>query len=205
MPGDSIGKMFKVSVWGESHGPSMGAVIEGCPPGIELDFDGIRKELSRRKPGKNEYVSSRQEDDQFEILSGLYNGKTTGTPISIMIKNEGFKSSSYKELENTYRPGHADYTYQAKYGIRDSCGGGRSSARLTAPVVAAGSVARQILKGESGVEIVAYVKKIGNIESRLNDPVQLSSSKINFPDTSREADALALLKELKENRITFTQ
>ena len=198
MPGDSIGKMFKISVWGESHGLSIGVVIEGCPPGIDLDLDGITKEMNRRKPGRSsDFVSTRLESDQFEILSGLYKGKTTGTPISILIPNKGFNKNSYAELENTYRPGHADYTYQAKYGIRDFYGGGRSSARLTAPVVAAGAVARQILKRECGVEIIAYLTGIGSIESRIDGPGQSTKSIYNFADVSRETEIHALLKDLK--------
>ncbi len=197
MPGDSIGKMFKVCVWGESHGPSIGVVIEGCPPGFELDLDGIRKELNRRKPGSSAYVSSRLEQDQFKILSGLYRGETTGTPISILIPNQGFNKSSYDELENTYRPGHADYTYQAKYGIRDFYGGGRSSARLTAPVVAAGSIARQILHREYGVTILAYITQIGRIQSGIDGPGHRAQSNCNFSDESKEREILTLLEGLK--------
>lgn len=202
MPGDSIGKMFKVSVWGESHGPSIGVVVEGCPPNIELDLNKIREELSRRKPGKNKFVSTRKEEDLFEILSGLFNGKTTGTPISVVIKNKGLKKENYVELARTFRPAHADFTYHAKYGIRDYYGGGRSSARLTAPVVVAGAIARQVLGRELGIEITAYVKKIGNIESNISSArVQqsdLSESLICFPEKDREEEILELLEKLRE-------
>ncbi|MCK5130804.1 MAG: chorismate synthase [Candidatus Sabulitectum sp.] len=202
MPGDSIGKMFKISVWGESHGPSIGVVVEGCPPDIELDLNKIREELSRRKPGKNKFVSARKEEDRFEILSGLFNGKTTGTPISVVIKNEGLKKENYEELAKIFRPAHADFTYHAKYGVRDYYGGGRSSARLTAPVVAAGAIARQILSRELGIEITAYVKKIGGIESNISyDKVQqsdLSESLISFPEKDREEEILKLLEKLRE-------
>lgn len=202
MAGDSIGKMFKVTVWGESHGPSIGAVIEGCPPGLELDMKIIQEELNRRKPGKNRYVSARNEEEKFEVLSGLYKGMTTGTPISIIIKNDGFKKENYKELGEVFRPGHADFTYQAKYGIRDYCGGGRSSARLTAPIVAAGAIARQILRNELGIEILACVKQIGSIKSavKIGEVTRnsLADSLITFPDKEREVEILTLLERLKE-------
>ncbi len=202
MPGDSIGKMFKVSVWGESHGSSIGAVVEGCPPGIELDLNRIQEELNRRKPGRNKFVSARNEKDRFEILSGLFNGRTTGTPISVIIKNEGFEKENYEELGRIFRPGHADYTYHAKYGIRDYYGGGRSSARMTAPVVVAGAIAGQVLSGELGIEIQAYVKKIGNIRSNISssevEKADLYRSPVNFPDMDREKEILALLGKLEE-------
>lgn len=202
MPGDSIGKMFKVSVWGESHGSSIGAVAEGCPPGIELDLNRIQEELNRRKPGRNRFVSARNEEDRFEILSGLFKGKTTGTPISIIIKNDGFEKENYEELGRIFRPGHADYTYHAKYGIRDYYGGGRSSARMTAPVVAAGAIAGQVLCGELGIEIQAYVKKIGNIESNIHfskiEQTDLHESQINYPEMDKEKEILALLGKLEE-------
>ena len=201
MPGDSIGKMFRVTVWGESHGSSIGAVIEGCPPGIELDINEIQKQLDRRKPGGTGPVSARQEQDRFEIVSGLFEGKTTGTPISIVIENQDFVKDSYTGLSNVYRPGHADFTYQAKYGIRDCYGGGRSSARLTAPVVAAGAIAAQILAGETGFRILAYVKKIGSVSSDIAagsvEPEDVQGSSVNFPDGEKEGEVLALLEKLK--------
>lgn len=201
MPGDSIGKMFRVTVWGESHGSSIGAVVEGCPPGIELDINEIQKQLDRRKPGGTGPVSARQEQDRFEIVSGLFEGKTTGTPISIVIENQDFVKDSYTGLSDVYRPGHADFTYQAKYGIRDCYGGGRSSARLTAPVVAAGAIAAQILAGETGFRIFAYVKKIGSVSSDIAagsvEPEDVQGSSVNFPDSEKESEVLALLEKLK--------
>ncbi|MEA3265346.1 MAG: chorismate synthase [Candidatus Fermentibacteria bacterium] len=194
--------MFKVTVWGESHGPSIGAVVEGCPPGVELDMNLLQEELNRRRPGKDSFVSSRQEKDRFEVLSGLFKGKTTGTPISVIFKNDGSKKENYEELGVVFRPGHADFTYQAKYGIRDYYGGGRSSARLTAPIVFAGALASQILRNELGIEILAYVKQIGSIESAVKTGEvtlnSLADSLINFPDKEREAEILALLKGLQE-------
>lgn len=202
MPGDSIGKMFKVTVWGESHGPSIGAVVEGCPPGVELDMNLLQEELNRRRPGKDRFVSRRQEKDRFEILSGLFKGKTTGTPMSIIIKNNSFNKENYEKLGEVFRPGHADFTYQAKYGIRDHYGGGRSSARLTAPTVAAGAIARQILKKELDIEILAYVKQIGSIEAVIKTGElslrSLADSLINFPDKEREVEILALLEQLQK-------
>ena len=197
MPGDSIGKMFRVTVWGESHGPAVGAVIEGCPPGKVLNLKMIQDFLDRRKPGRNEFVTPRCEEDRFQILSGLYEGTATGTPISILIKNEGFKKENYKKLEKVFRPGHADFTYQMKYGVRDPAGGGRSSARLTAPIVAAGGVAKQILTGESGIEITAFVRKIGNIEAGKVTAADLNASIVNFPDSGKEAEVLEFLEKLQ--------
>jgi len=201
MPGDSIGKMFRVTVWGESHGSSIGTVVEGCPPGIELDMNEIQKQLDKRKPGGTGPVSTRQEQDRFEIVSGLFEGKTTGTPISIVIKNHGFTKNNYTDLSDVYRPGHADFTYQAKYGIRDCYGGGRSSARLTAPVVAAGAIAAQILAGGTGFRILAYVKKVGSVNSDIAagsvEPEDVQGSSVNFPDREKEGEVLALLKKLK--------
>jgi chorismate synthase len=202
MPGDSIGKMFRVTVWGESHGSSIGAVVEGCPPGIKLDMNKIQKQLNTRKPGGSGPVSARQEQDSFEIVSGLFEGETTGTPISIVIKNQGFVKDSYAGLSDVYRPGHADFTYQVKYGIRDFFGGGRSSARLTAAVVAAGAIAEQVLAGETGFEILAYVKKVGSIEGGIASesvkPDDVRNSSINYPDRKMEEDVLALLERLKQ-------
>lgn len=201
MSGDTIGKIFKVCVWGESHGSSIGVVVEGCPPGIQLDLGKIREELNRRKPGKSEFVSARKEEDQFEILSGMFNGRTTGTPISVLIRNDSLKKEDYEKTADLFRPGHADFTYRAKYGIRDYYGGGRSSARLTAPVVVAGAIAKQVLALEQGIEISAYIKKIGDIESNIHfseiEQSDLHESLINFPDKEKEELILKLLGKLQ--------
>jgi chorismate synthase len=194
--------MFRVIVWGESHSSSIGAVVEGCPPGIELDLNRIQKQLDKRKPGGNGLVSARQEQDRFEIVSGLFEGKTTGASISIVIKNHGFIRENYTGLNDVYRPGHADFTYQTKYGIRDFYGGGRSSARLTAAVVAAGAIAEQVLAGETGYKILAYIKKIGSVEfgsaAGTVKPEDVQGSSINVPDAKMELKVLALLGELKQ-------
>src|SRR5271167_4123820 len=143
MSGNTLGTLFCVTSFGESHGPAIGCVVDGCPPGLELQEADIQKELNRRKPGTSRFVTQRKEPDSVEILSGVFEGKTTGTPIALLIRNEDQRSKDYGNIAQTFRPGHADYSYWQKYGIRDYRGGGRSSARLTAPTVAAGAVARK--------------------------------------------------------------
>ena len=145
MSGSTLGKLFCVTVFGESHGPAIGCVVDGCPPGMALDAADIQHDLDRRKPGTSRHVTQRRESDTAEILSGLYEGRTTGTPIALLIRNEDQRSKDYGNIADTFRPGHADYTYTQKYGFRDPRGGGRSSARLTAPVVGAGAIARKWL------------------------------------------------------------
>ncbi len=169
MAGSSLGKVFVVTNFGESHGPAIGAVIDGCPPGMDLSAEDIQKELERRRPGKSRHVTQRQESDQVEILSGIYQGKTTGTPIALLIRNIDQKSKDYSDISEVFRPAHADYTYFKKYGIRDPRGGGRSSARLTAPTVAAGAVAKKWLKQNYGIEIRACLTKLGPISLEVKD------------------------------------
>lgn len=161
MPGSTIGKLFTVTNFGESHGPAIGCVIDGCPPGMALSINDIQPDLDRRKPGTSRHVTQRREDDVVEILSGVYEGKTTGTPIALLIRNEDQKSKDYGNIADAFRPGHADYTYLQKYGIRDHRGGGRSSARLTAPTVAAGAVAKKWLNEKYGVVINGYLSQLG--------------------------------------------
>jgi len=145
MSGSTLGKLFCVTVFGESHGPAIGCVVDGCPPGMALAEADIQHDLDRRKPGTSRHVTQRRESDTVEILSGLYEGKTTGTPIALLIRNEDQRSKDYGNIADTFRPGHADYTYTQKYGFRDPRGGGRSSARLTAPIVGAGAIAKKWL------------------------------------------------------------
>lgn len=164
MSGNTLGKIFTVSNFGESHGPAIGCVIDGCPAGLELSAEDIQLELDRRRPGTSRHVTQRQEPDQVEILSGVYEGKTTGTPIGLLIRNQDQRSKDYSAISDTFRPGHADVTYWKKYGIRDPRGGGRSSARLTAPTVAAGAVAKKWLKQEFGTVIRGYMSQLGPIE-----------------------------------------
>lgn len=202
MPGDSLGKLFKITVWGESHGPSVGVVIEGCPPKIKLDLDEIQIELNRRKPGNNSFVSKRAETDNFKILSGFFEGYTTGTPVNIVIENSSFVSQSYIANKNKYRPGHADFTYHQKYGIRDYFGGGRSSARLTAPLVVAGAIAKQVLQAHLSIKLLAYVKQVGKIKctTALEEVTGscVSESEIFCPGKDFEAKVKALLTTLQE-------
>ena len=161
--GNSIGKFFKLTTFGESHGIAIGGIIDGCPAGLELDFHFIQHQLDRRKPGQSTITTQRKESDEVQFLSGIFEGQTTGTPIGFIIKNEDAKSKDYSDIKDAFRPSHADFTYKAKYGIRDYRGGGRSSARETACRVVAGAIAQQILK-KSGVNISAFVSSVGNIK-----------------------------------------
>lgn len=161
MSGNTLGKLFRVTNFGESHGPAIGCVIDGCPPGLPLTETDIQTQLDRRRPGTSRHVTQRREPDTVEILSGVFEGITTGTPIALLIRNTDARSRDYKDITDTFRPGHADYTYWKKYGVRDPRGGGRSSARLTAPTVAAGAVARKWLELEHGVNIRGYMSQLG--------------------------------------------
>ena len=163
MSGNTFGRLFAVSNFGESHGPAIGCVIDGCPPGLELSVEDLQPDLNRRKPGTSQFVTQRQEDDLVEILSGVYQGKTTGTPIALLIRNTDQRSKDYSDVALSFRPGHADYTYWHKYGIRDPRGGGRSSARMTAPMVAAGAVAKKWLRLQHGIEIKGCMTQIGTV------------------------------------------
>ncbi len=164
MPGSTLGTLFRVTNFGESHGPAIGCVVDGCPPGLELSADDIQPDLDRRRPGTSRHVTQRSEADTVEILSGVFEGKTTGTPIGLLIRNTDQRSKDYANLLNTFRPGHADYTYLHKYGFRDPRGGGRASARLTAPTVAAGAIARKWLRLAHGASFAAHLSQIGEIE-----------------------------------------
>jgi chorismate synthase len=163
MSGNTFGTLFAVTNFGESHGRAIGCVIDGCPPGLELSEADIQPELDRRRPGTSRHVTQRQEPDQVEILSGVYEGRTTGTPICLLIRNTDQRSKDYSEIAQTFRPGHADYTYLQKYGLRDPRGGGRSSARLTAPMVAAGAVARKWLRLQYGTVFRGCMQQIGDV------------------------------------------
>ena len=169
MAGSSIGKLLVVTNFGESHGPAIGAVIDGVPPRLELTHEDIQVELDRRKPGTSRHVTQRKESDTVEILSGVYNGLTTGTPIALLIRNEDQKSKDYADIANLYRPAHADWSYAQKYGIRDPRGGGRSSARLTAPTVAAGAIAKNWLKKQFNISIQACLIQLGGLSLSIKD------------------------------------
>jgi chorismate synthase len=164
LAGNTFGRLFRVTTWGESHGPALGAVIDGCPPRLPLDAADIETELARRRPGVQAHATSRREPDKVEILSGVFEGLTTGTPISLIIYNRDVKSQDYDELRRVFRPGHGDFTYQAKYGIRDHRGGGRASARETAARVAAGAVAQKVLDAE-GIKVLAYTLELGGVRT----------------------------------------
>ena len=164
MSGNSIGKLFVVTGFGESHGPAIGAIVDGCPPGLELSEQDLQPDLDRRKPGQSKFTTQRKEPDEVEILSGVFEGKTTGTPIGLLIRNQDQRSRDYGNIMHQFRPGHADYTYHAKYGIRDYRGGGRSSARETAMRVAAGAIAKKYLKQHYGMEIRACLDQMGRIQ-----------------------------------------
>lgn len=169
MSGNTFGTLFTVTNFGESHGPAIGCVIDGCPPGMALSEADIQQDLDRRRPGTSKFVTQRNEPDSVEILSGVYEGKTTGTPIALLIRNTDQRSKDYSNIAETFRPGHADYTYWHKYGIRDPRGGGRSSARLTAPTVAAGAVAKKWLREKFGIEIHGFMSQLGDIQIPFMD------------------------------------
>ncbi|MFN9502939.1 MAG: chorismate synthase [Rubrivivax sp.] len=173
MSGSTFGELFRVTTFGERHGPAIGCVIDGCPPGLALSEADIQPELDRRKPGTSRHVTQRQESDAVEILSGVYEGMTTGTPIALLIRNTDQRSKDYGNLLDTFRPGHADYTYWRKYGLRDPRGGGRSSARLTAPAVAAAAVARKWLRERLGVQFSGWMTAIGEVEIPYEDESQV--------------------------------
>ena len=165
MSDNTFGRLFRMTTFGESHGPAIGCVVDGCPPGLEIDADEIRRELERRATGKSRHTSQRKEKDDVQILSGVFEGRTTGTPIALVIENTDARSKDYGDIVKKFRPGHADYTYWKKYGIRDHRGGGRSSARETTMRVAAGAIARKYLKQEFGIEIQGWLAQLGPIRT----------------------------------------
>ena len=194
---NSFGKKIILTTFGESHGVAIGGVLDGVPAGLRIDFDFIQQELNRRKPGRNEYATQRKEDDKIEFLSGIFEGVTTGTPIGFIIKNTNQKSKDYSNIKDLFRPGHADFTYFYKYGLRDYRGGGRSSARETAIRVAAGAIAKLMLK-ELGIEVVGGVFSIGNIEVKKIDFENVKKSEIYSLDSSIEDEQKKLIQEVRE-------
>jgi len=204
--GSSFGKIFKIHTYGESHGPALGVVIEGCPAGLEIDESFIQLELDRRKPGQSRITTQRREADEFEILSGVFEGKSTGTPISILIRNEDQKSKDYSHIADKFRPSHADYTFQAKYGIRDYRGGGRSSARETVARVAAGAIAKLLLK-HYGITCESYVSQVGALKLEKSYlALDLSKSEDNIircPDPETAEKMIELIDQTRKNRDTI--
>ncbi len=197
MSGNSIGRLFTVTSFGESHGPALGCVVDGCPPGLSLSEADLQADVERRRPGTSQYTTQRKESDTVEILSGVFEGKTTGTPIGLLVRNEDQRSRDYEKIKDRFRPGHADYTYQQKYGLRDYRGGGRSSARETVMRVAAGAIARKYLRERLGLRIQGYLAQMGSL---VLDPVALDAVYDNpffCPDPSRVAELEQLIWKIR--------
>lgn len=198
MSGNSFGRIFTVTTFGESHGPALGCIVDGCPPGMELSESDIQCDLDRRRPGRNRHTTQRNEPDQVRILSGVFEGKTTGTPIGLIVENTDQRSKDYGDIKDKFRPGHADYTYQQKYGIRDYRGGGRSSARETTMRVAAGAVARKFLKERLGIEVRGYLSQLGPIELGARDFDSIDSNAFFCADPDRVDELDKFMDELRE-------
>lgn len=197
MPGSSIGEMFKVTTFGESHGLALGCVVDGCPAGLRLSEEDLQDDLNRRSPGSSKYTSQRKEPDQVRILSGVFEGVTTGTSLGLLIENVDQKSKDYVDIKDVFRPGHADFSYQKKYGIRDYRGGGRASARETAMRVAAGAVAKKYLADLCGIRIRGYLAEMGDISISEFDWDQVSKNSFFCPDVARVSEMEALIDDLR--------
>ncbi|MEW8337597.1 MAG: chorismate synthase [Candidatus Thiodiazotropha sp.] len=198
MSGNTIGKLFTVTSFGESHGPAIGCIVDGCPPGLALSASDLQPDLDRRKPGTSRHTTQRREADEVEILSGVFEGKTTGTPIGMIIRNTDQRSKDYSEIMDRFRPGHADYTYTQKYGIRDYRGGGRSSARETAMRVAAGGIAKKYLRERYGIEIRGYLAQLGPIKVERLDWDQVAKNPFFSPDADKVAEMEAYMDALRK-------
>jgi chorismate synthase len=196
MPGNSFGNIFRITTWGESHGPALGVVIDGCPAGLDISEDDIQHELDRRRPGQSRITTQRKEPDRVEILSGIFDGKTLGTPISLMIQNADVISKSYEDIKDTYRPGHADFTYETKYGIRDYRGGGRSSARETVGRVAAAAIAKRILEIH-GIRTYGYVRRVGDIVALNVDLEEIENNPVRCPDPEIAREMVELIEAVR--------
>ncbi|NYT57907.1 chorismate synthase [Alcaligenaceae bacterium] len=199
MSGNTLGKLFCVTNFGESHGPAIGAVVDGCPPGLALGAEDIQFELDRRRPGTSRHVTQRQEPDQVEILSGVYEGVTTGTPIGLLIRNADARSKDYSNIADTFRPGHADYTYWRKFGERDPRGGGRSSARLTAPTVAAGAIAKKWLAQVHGTRIRGYMSQLGPIPIPFRSWDEVPNNPFYAPNAQVVPELEAYMDQLRRD------
>ncbi len=198
MSGNSFGRLFVVSTFGESHGRALGCVVDGCPPGMPLDESDIQQDLDRRRPGRSRHTTQRKEPDQVQILSGVFEGKTTGTPIGLLIENKDQRSKDYGDIKDKFRPGHADYTYHQKYGIRDYRGGGRSSARETTMRVAAGAIARKYLHEKAGIEIHGYLSQLGSIELAATDLSIVDDNPFFCADPDRIAELESFMDALRK-------
>ncbi len=198
MAGNKIGERFSVTTFGESHGIALGGIIDGCPPGLELSEDDMQLDLDRRRPGRTRHTTQRREDDKVKILSGVFEGKTTGTSIGVLIENTDQRSKDYSRIKDQFRPGHADYTYYQKYGIRDYRGGGRSSARETAIRVAAGAIAKKYLKQMHGIEINAWLSQLGPVTAETIDLAEIEQNDFFFPDASKLEQLDDYMRALKK-------
>ena len=198
MSGNSFGTLFVVTTFGESHGRALGCVVDGCPPGLQLDEADIQADLDRRRPGRARHTTQRNEPDQVQILSGVFEGLTTGTPIGLLIENKDQRSKDYGDIKDKFRPGHADYTYQQKYGIRDYRGGGRSSARETAMRVAAGAIARKYLRERLGIEIRGYLSQLGPKELAATDLSIVDDNPFFCADPDRIEELEAYMIDLRK-------
>ena len=204
MPGNTFGHLFRVTTAGESHGPGYVVIIDGCPPGLPLGVEDLLPDLQRRRPGQSKIVTQRDEDDAPEILSGVFEGVTTGTPIGILFRNKDQRSGDYGDIKDKYRPGHADYTFDAKYGFRDYRGGGRSSARETVCRVAAGAVAKKLL-ARQGMRVLGYVKQVGDVTADVPDPAavsleQVEANVVRCPDAAAAARMIDLIEEVRKDQ-----
>jgi len=198
MSGNSLGKLFCVTNFGESHGPAIGCVIDGCPPGLALDAADIQQDLDRRRPGTSRHVTQRQEPDQVEILSGVFEGHTTGTPVALLIRNQDARSKDYSNIMDTFRPGHADFAYWKKFDVRDPRGGGRSSARLTAPTVAAGAVAKKWLASTYGVKVRGFMRQLGPLDIPFEDWKHVPNNPFFAANASMIESLEAYMDELRK-------
>ena len=203
MPGNTFGQLFKVTTFGESHGGCVGCVIDGCPPGIEISEAEIQKEMDRRKPGQSAITSPRKEEDKIKILSGYFEGKTTGTPILMLAYNKDMRPEDYDHLKNVYRPSHADFTYEQKYGYRDFRGSGRASARETLARVAAGAIAKKYLNQRLGIKILSFVSQVGDIKTDIDfnsvTEEQIESNIVRCPDSQTAEKMIALIEKMRDS------
>ena len=199
MSGNTFGQLFTVTSFGESHGPALGCVVDGCPPGLGLSEADIQPDVDRRRSGTSQFTSQRREADQVRILSGVFEGVTTGAPIGLLIENTDQRTRDYEKIKDRFRPGHADYTYQQKYGLRDYRGGGRSSARETVMRVAAGAIARKYLRERLGVRIFGWLEQIGSLKLEAKDPAAAYQNPFSCPDPSRIGELEALIWKLRED------
>ncbi|HEY4875117.1 MAG TPA: chorismate synthase [Puia sp.] len=203
MAGNTFGQLFRITTFGESHGGAVGVVIDGCPPNLAISEEEIQKDLDRRKPGQSAITTPRKEQDEIHIMSGVVDGKTTGTPILLLAYNKDVKSEDYGNLKDLYRPGHADYTFQAKYGIRDYKGSGRASARETLARVAAGAIAKKYLKEKLGIEFISYVEQVGSIKTDINFEIvtekEIESNIVRCPEKSIAGKMIKLIEEVRDD------